>query len=134
MSPHRVLWILQWLLGLFYIAFGITHFMVPDGLPEQLSWMYDLTDTEHAVAGTAEILGGLGLILPALTRIRPGLTSLAAGGLMAVMVGAAVFHFGREEWVNIGVNAVLFVLLGYVAYGRWQLAPIGSDSESVTNR
>lgn len=121
---NRALWILQWLLGLLFIAFGVMHFVVPEGLPEQLSWMYDLDDTLHTVTGIAEILGGLGLILPSLTRVRPELTPLAAVGLIILMIGAMVWHLGREEYPNIAINASNALLLAYVAYGRWRLAPI----------
>lgn len=120
----RILWVLQWVLGLYFIAIGVMHFVVPDGLPDVMSWMYELSDTLHYVSGAAEILGGLGLILPSMTRIRPELTPLAAIGLMAVMVGAIIWHVGRDELTNIGFNVVLAVLLGYVAYGRARLAPL----------
>lgn len=126
MMHDRFLWILQWLFGLYFIAIGILHLVVPEGLPAQLSWMYDLSDTLHVVSGTAEILGGLGLILPSITRIRPELTPLAAIGLIVIMVGAVVFHAGRDELVNIGLNVLNAAILGYIAYGRWRLAPIES--------
>jgi hypothetical protein len=89
-----------------------------------VSWMYDLDENLHYVAGAAEILGGLGLILPSLTRIAPWLTPLAALGLIAVMVGGAIWHFGRDEFANIGINVVNTLVLGYIAFGRSRLAPI----------
>ncbi len=128
MGHDRVLWILQWIFGLYFIAIGIMHFVVPEGLPDLLSWMYDLSDTLHLVSGTAEILGGIGLILPGLTKIRPELTPLAAVGLIIVMVGAIVWHVGREEFANIGPNVVNIAVLSYIAYGRWRLAPLAHRS------
>ena len=124
-----VLWILQVVLGLYFIGVGVTHFTVPEGLPETIEWMYDLPDGVHWVVGTAEILGGLGLILPGLTRIRPDLTVWAALGLIVIMILAAVWHLGREEYFNIVNNFVLAALLGFVAYGRFRLRPIPSRSE-----
>jgi putative oxidoreductase len=124
MTHHRVLWVLQWVVGLYFIAIGAMHFILPEGLPAQMSWMYELDDTLHMVTGVAEILGGLGLILPSVTRIAPWLTPLAAIGLMVVMVGAVFWHVGREEPVNIALNVVNLIVLGYLAYGRWRLAPI----------
>jgi putative oxidoreductase len=121
---HKILSVLQWILGLYFIGVGVIHFIVPEGLPNVMSWMYDLSDTLHYLSGTAEILGGLGLILPSITRIRPELTPLAAIGLIAVMAGAMVWHIGREEYSNVGFNVVLALLLGYVAYGRTRLAPV----------
>jgi len=62
--------------------------------------------------------------LPALTRIQPRLTPLAALGLVLVMAGAVVWHLGRGETASILMNVVLAVLAGFVAYGRWRLRPI----------
>lgn len=124
MNEHRVLWVLQVVLGIQFIAVGIMHFVVPEGLPAAMEWMYDLSDTLHLLSGTAEILGGIGLILPAATRIMPQLTPLAAAGLVLVMVGAAVFHIGRGEAVNVVNNVVLGGLAAYVAVGRYRRVPI----------
>ena len=73
--------------------------------------------------GVAEALGALGLILPGLLRIKPGLTPLAALGLTIIMVGATVLNF-----VSVGAPLAAFTfavgcLTGFVAYGRWRLAP-----------
>lgn len=120
---NRALWILQVVLGVYFVAIGVMHFIVPDGLPAVMSWMYDLSDTLHAISGVAEILGGLGLILPAVTGIRTELVPLAAAGLMLVMAGAVIYHLGRGEMANIFTNIVLIALLGFVAYGRSQVHP-----------
>jgi uncharacterized membrane protein YphA (DoxX/SURF4 family) len=123
---NRILWILQIVFGLYFIAIGVMHFTVPAGLPEQMSWMYDLSDPLHTVTGTLEILGGLGLILPSLTRIRPELTPLAAVGLGLLMLAAAVWHAGRGEPVNIVINVFNAAVLGVIAYGRWRVWPLSS--------
>ena len=118
------------MLGIYFIAVGILHFIVPDGLPGPMSWMYELSDGLHLASGTAEILGGLGLILPGLTRIQPGLTAWAAAGLVLVMVGAAIWHLNRGEAGNLVQNGLLAVIVGFVAYGRWRLSPLESRSSS----
>lgn len=115
---NGLLWVLQILLGIYFIATGVMHFVVPAGLPAQLGWMYDLPDTLHTVSGTAEILGGLGLILPSMTRVLPALTVWAAAGLAAVMLAAAVWHVGRGEPTNIVMNLVLAAVLGFIALRR----------------
>ncbi|MDH4119927.1 MAG: DoxX family protein [Acidimicrobiia bacterium] len=120
---NRALWILQILLGVYFLAVGVMHFIVPDGLPSTMSWMYDLSTGLHVVSGVAEILGGLGLILPAVTGIRPALVPLAATGLALVMAGAIVYHIGRGETQNVVFNVVLIALLGFIAYGRSRLHP-----------
>lgn len=122
-----MLWVLQWVAGLYFIAVGAMHFILPDGLPDMMSWMYELGDNIHVVAGVAEILGGLGLILPAVTGIRPELTVFAALGLMIVMVGAIIWHAGRGEAMSIVTNVLNIVILTYIAYGRWRLAPLNSS-------
>jgi uncharacterized membrane protein len=86
--------------------------------------MYDMSTPLHLVAGTAEILGGLGLIVPAATRILPVLTPIAAVGLIVVMLGAVVFHLGREEYINVVGNLGLAAALAFVAWGRWSAEPI----------
>ena len=121
---NKILWVLQWLFGVYFVAVGIMHLVLPEGLPEPLSWMYDLDDTRHMLSGVAEILGGLGLILPSLTRIAPWLTPLAAIGLMIVMIAAILFHVGRDEIANVGINVFNLLVLGYIAWGRSRLVPI----------
>ncbi|MGD2049774.1 MAG: DoxX family protein [Chloroflexota bacterium] len=119
-----VLWVLQIILGLYFISVGVIHFIVPPGLPAPMQWMYDLTPILNYLSGTAEILGGLGLILPGVTRIQTRLVPLAALGLILVMLGAAIFHITRGEFTNIVQNIFLAALLAIVAYGRWRWRPI----------
>jgi len=89
-----------------------------------MAWMYELSPSLHYFSGAAEILAALGLVLPGLTRIQTRLTSLAALGLVLVMLGAAVWHFPRNEFPNIVMNLILAGLAGFVAYGRWRLSPL----------
>ena len=119
------LWVLQIVLGVYFLFVGVNHFIVPPGLPAQMSWMYELSPTLHTISGIAEILGGLGLILPSVTKIQPRLTPLAGAGLVLVMIGALTWHLQRGEPQNMGFNVFLALLAGFVAYGRWKLAPIG---------
>jgi len=119
-----VLWILQIVLGIYFLFVGVNHFIVPPGLPEPMSWMYELPTWLHYVSGTAEFLAGLGLILPGLTKIQTRLTPLAGAGLVLVMIGAMVWHLQRGEVVNIFMNLLLAVLAGFIAYGRWRIRPL----------
>lgn len=121
---NKLLWVLQIVFGLYFIGVGVAHFVVPEGLPAQMEWMYELSDTLHTVSGSAEILGGLGLILPAITRIRPELVAYAAFGLALVMVGAIVWHLGRGESLQIVLNFVNAAILAFIGYGRLRLHPI----------
>ena len=125
------LWILQIRLGLYFFAIGIMHFIIPPGLPSAMAWMYELSPSLHYISGIAEILGGLGLILPAVTRIQTRLVPLAALGLSLVMVGAIVYHATRGEFQNIGFNVLLLAATAFVAYGRWKLVPQEDRSQAV---
>lgn len=121
---NTLLWLLQILFGIYFFAVGVMHFIIPPGLPEAMSWMYDLSDTLHIVAGTAEILAGLGLILPGVFKIKTWLTPLAALGMILVMIGAAVYHIQRGEILNIGINLLNAGVMAFIAYGRWKLRPL----------
>lgn len=129
---HKLTWVLQLFMGVYFVAIGIMHFIVPDGLPAQMAWMYDLSPTLHMVAGAAEIVGGLGLLLPSLTRIKPSLTPLAAVGLIVVMLGAAMWHIPRAEIVNVVTNVVVAALLGVIAYVRYRTHPISARTAAVS--
>lgn len=123
-----VLWVLQVLLGIFFIFNGIQHYIVPPNLPAMFQWMYDLPTWLNIFSGTAELLAGLGLILPGVTKIQTWLTPLAAVGLVIVMTGAVVFHIPRGEIPNVLMNIVLAGLAAFVAYGRWRLSPLTDRS------
>lgn len=125
------LWILQIILGLYFFAIGIMHFIIPPGLPSAMAWMYELTPTLHFISGAAEILGGLGLILPAVTRIQTRLVPLAALGLSLVMAGAIGYHATRGEFQNIGLNVLLLAATAFVAYGRWKLVPLKDRNQAI---
>jgi uncharacterized membrane protein YphA (DoxX/SURF4 family) len=76
-------------------------------------------------AGTAEVLGMLGLILPAAFRVKPVLTPFAATGLVAVMLLAAfTVHLPAGETSGIATSLSLGAVAAFVAYGRFKLAPI----------
>ena len=129
-----LLWILQILFGLYFIAIGVMHFVIPPGLPAPMSWMYELSPMLHWISGTAEILGGLGLILRGIFRIQTRLVPLAALGLALVMVGAVGYHLLRGEYQNIVMNLILIAIMVFIAYGRTKLAPLADkNATTVTN-
>jgi uncharacterized membrane protein YphA (DoxX/SURF4 family) len=114
------LWIIQVLLAALFIFAGVMKFVMPvsemasqTGLPGPFFWFL----------GVVEILGGLGLVLPGLLRIRTGLTPLAAAGLFIIMIGATVLSF-KGGPAAVLVPFVAGLLLAFVAYGRWRLTPL----------
>jgi len=119
-----ILWILQILLGLAFIAAGYNHGFNIEKARTQMQWMNAVPDNLLRFIGVSEILGGLGLILPAVTGIVPQLTAWAALGLSLMMILAALFHLRRQEYSAIVINLVLLALAGFVAYGRFALVPL----------
>lgn len=127
---HRFTWVLQILFGVYFVAVGVVHFIVPEGLPATMSWMYELPTRLHVASGTVEILGGLGLVLPAITGIRRELVPWAAAGLAVVMIVAASWHLPREEFAQIAGNLIMAALLAFVAWVRWRRHPLGAASRT----
>src|SRR5918911_2961315 len=74
--------------------------------------------------GVVEILGALGLVLPGITHIRPGLTPLGALGLVLVTIGAAVYQLAAGQPGNAVFALVVGVITAFVGYGRWRLVPV----------
>src|SRR2546423_5237326 len=84
-----VLWIIQVLLALLFLFAGVTKFLMPvEEMNRQAPVV--LPGLFIHFIGVCEILGGLGLILPSLLRIKPGLTTLAAVCLAIIPLGATV--------------------------------------------
>jgi len=117
------LWVLQVALGLFFMMVGYSHALAPfDEVAQQAIWMQHVPRTLSLFIGYAEMAGGLGLILPAATRIAPWLTPLAALGLGTIMILAILFHIVRGESSVIAIPAVLAGLALFIAWGRWRKA------------
>jgi uncharacterized membrane protein len=110
-------------LGIFFLFSGVNHFLLPDGLPAMMAWMYDLSPALHWFSGSAEILASLTFLLAGRVDRLKSLVPYAAVGLVLAMVGAAVWHFDRGETSNIAQNTVLGLLSAFVAYGRLRIAP-----------
>jgi len=82
-------------------------------------WAADWSPASIKLVGVAEILGAIGLILPAALHVTPILVPLAAVGLIFVMIGAAVVHSRRHELPNVAINVILLLLAAFVAWGRF---------------
>ena len=123
-----VLWIIQVLLALLFLFAGGTKLVLPIdvltamGSPNQVH----LPGLLIRFIGVCEVLGGLGLILPGLFRIKTGLTPLAAAGLVIIMIGAVVLTAIGDGIAPAMFPLVVGLLLAFVAYGRWRLAPLAA--------
>ena len=89
-----------------------------------MKWVGELPSGLRSFIAICEVLGGIGLILPALTNILPWLTPLAAALLALMMLLAAGFHLTRREYPNIILNLILLALAALVAYGRFVVVPL----------
>lgn len=129
---NKALWAVQILLAAAFAMAGASKLFMPaEALLAQMPWVETTGVTLARVAGLAELLGALGLVLPSALRIAPKLTPLAAAGLVAVMGGAMVTHGLRAEWGAIVVNVVLGGLAAFVAWGRAVRAPIAARNEAT---
>jgi len=119
------LWIAQGLMVAMFIMAGVSKSFQPiEALAESMPWVNDVSSSLVRFIGVSELLGGIGIILPAILRIKPKLTVSAALGLVAVMIMAAGFHAMRGEYSAIGANAVFIAILAFVTWGRSKKAPI----------
>jgi uncharacterized membrane protein YphA (DoxX/SURF4 family) len=119
------LWIVQALLAIVFLFAGASKFIMS---VEEMTRDIHLPGVFLRFIGAVEILGAIGLILPSLLRMRPGLTPLAAAGLVIIMVGATVLSYMVGGVVMALAPFVIGLLTAFVAYGRWKLVPIASAS------
>jgi hypothetical protein len=110
------LWIVQGLLALLFLFAGGMKLVLP---LEALKGPVVLPGPFVRFIGVAEVLGALGLILPGLLRMRPGLTPLAAAGLVLIMIGATVVTVAGGQLVSALIPVVVGLLAAFVTYGRW---------------
>ncbi len=127
MDMDLALWVVQVALALAFLVAGYSHAFDFDRAARRppMAWMHAVGQDRMRVIGILEILGAIGLVVPAASQVLPWLTPLAALGLALVMVGAIVLHIQRREYPNVVINAVLGLLALFVAYGRFVLEPIG---------
>ena len=119
---NRVLWIVQALLAALFVFAGVMKFVMP--VEEMTRQMPELSGTFLHFIGVCEVLGALGLLLPGLLHIKPGLTPLAAAGLVIIMIGATVLTLMIGPVAPALIPLATGLLAVWVAYGRWRLAPL----------
>ena len=118
------LWGAQGVLAAAFMAAGVTKLFTP---ADQLAAMIPWTGEYGALVpftGLVDLAGGLGILLPSLTRIQPRLTVLAALGIIVLQVLAGVFHLSRGEGDVLPMIAVFIALAGFVLWGREKARPI----------
>lgn len=124
-AMHISLWVVQVLLAAMFLMAGTNKLFQPIAeLSKMLPWVTQVPEGLVRFIGISELLGGLGLLLPSILRIKPILTPIAAIGLSIIMVFATIFHISKGEIPVIGFNFVLLALALFVAWGRSKKAPI----------
>ena len=116
------LWVLQVLLAIAFFAHGLLFLNPPADVVEQMN--ASLPRWFQLFLGVAEVLAGVGLTLPGLTRILPSLVTWAAVGVMIVSLSATVWHIVRNEMSSAAITFVLLAMAGFVAYMRYRVMPI----------
>ena len=125
MNRNRALWIVQGLLAALFLFAGGMKLITP---VEMLSVMSPFPGEFIRFIGVCEVLGAVGLILPYALRILPGLTALAAAGLVVIMVGATVSTLAIGGGLLALPTLVLGLLATLVAYGRRSQGPYVSTT------
>ncbi|WP_255441863.1 MULTISPECIES: DoxX family protein [Corallococcus] len=118
---------MQALLAVTFAGTGLWKLLTPiPRIAELIPWAGQVPAAFFLATGVIDLLGGVGLVLPALTRIQPGLTWLAALGCALLQVSAIVFHLSRGEAANTPFNFFLVFLALFVVWGRrskWPIPP-----------
>jgi hypothetical protein len=126
---RTALWTVQVLLFLTFVGTALWKVLTPlPQLATMIIWAGEVPAPFFYLTALLDLLGGLGILLPALTRIQPGLTVLAALGIVTLQVGAIVFHVSRGEAADTPFNILLVALAGFVAWGSRQTAAIAPRS------
>jgi hypothetical protein len=103
---------------------GMKLFMPVDKLAEMWVWPGQVPSWFLHLTGILDVAGGVGVLLPAVTRIQPRLTVLAALGCTLLQIAAIVFHLSRGEAAVVPLNIVLLALSVFILWGRGKQAPI----------
>ena len=119
------LWAAQIALAVFFGYAGLVKIVQSiSQLAAAFGWPADVPVALVRFVGVSELSGALALVLPGVTRVKPGLAPLAATGLAAIMLFAAALHIVRGELFVLPTNVALGALAAFVAWGRFKVAPI----------
>jgi uncharacterized membrane protein YphA (DoxX/SURF4 family) len=114
------LWIVQALLAALFLFAGGMKLVLPI---EEMTKQIAMPGWFLRFVGVCEVLGAIGLILPWLSGVRPGLTPLAAAGLVIIMIGATATTLATADVAMALMPLAVGILAAFIAYGRWRLTP-----------
>lgn len=123
---NMFLWILAIALAAVFVASGAMKLLAPrEQQIEKTPYAEDLPHSVIQGIGALEILGALGLVVPALTGIATILVPLAAAGLAITMVFAALVHARRGDPFRAMLPSMLLALGSVVvAWSRFGPYPL----------
>jgi hypothetical protein len=120
---NTALWIVAGLLAAAYLIGGGLKVVMPKekiaATGPSARWVEDFSAGGVKTIGALEVLGAVGLVLPAVLGIAPVLVPLAALGLVVIMVGAVITRVRRHEFKYVVADLVYLALAGFVAWGRF---------------
>ena len=117
---NTLIWIAQGILAVVFLAAGLMKLTQPrEALLEKTPWVEDFTDRQVKTIATLEVLGAIGVVLPAAIGVAPILTPIAACGLALTMIVAAATLIRRGETSHVWLNVVMFALAVFVAIERF---------------
>ena len=115
------LWITQIVLAIIFIwGAWMKLFTSVDKLSAMWPWVAQIPLALLKFTAIVDLLGGIGLILPALLRIKPTLTPIAAVAIIVLMVVSTIFHISRGEVSVIGANIIFALFAAFIAWGRFK--------------
>jgi hypothetical protein len=117
-----LLWLLQVLLAVAFLAHGLMMLFPPPDIAVQMN--ASLPRWFSLFIGVSEVFAAIGLTMPGMTRVMPWLISWAAVGIMIVMISATVYHIARSENSSAVITFILLIIAAFVAYARWRMLPI----------
>ena len=124
-SIQIALWSAQLIVASVFIMSGFVKLTTPiPELAKMMPWTGEYAAWFVRTIAVIDLAGGIGILLPALTRIKPNLTILAALGCAVLQVFAMIFHLSRGEAMVVPFNVVLLGLSLLVLWGRSKKAPI----------
>ena len=119
---NLTLWIVAGLLAVAYLIGGGGKLIMTKqkiaATSSSAAWVEDVNAGSIKAIGTLEVLGAIGLVLPAALNIAPVMVPLAALGLAMIMVGAVIIRIRRHEFTFMAADLVYLALAGFVAWGR----------------
>lgn len=113
------LWIAQGVLAATLLFGGAMKLFQPiEKVSAMWPWTGQIPIELVRFTGIIDFIGAIGLILPALLRIKPILTSIAASGVIVLMICASIFHISRGEASQIMPNIIFAIIATFIALGR----------------